>query len=252
MSVSNTLLPPKEREARRLDRQRAILRWLRDETWSSSDILGLVMGIRSRQGIYKALCSIERDGMIAKAKLSILGERKALVWGITPHGLAYAFDLDERFERRPHFESSKLRVATMNHQLDVQRFRLKAEDLGYSRWVPGARLGRSSPTQKRPDAVAFTPGGLKIAVEVERTIKTYKRYEEILSAYLQSLKCGDLAEVHYVSPTCQFAKRVERVFRSIKTVPVKGQRVVVDPDRHLQPFVFVSYSQWPGRKQDGR
>jgi hypothetical protein len=43
---------PKERAAATALKRRAILRFLRDETWSTPDVLAKVASIASRQGIH--------------------------------------------------------------------------------------------------------------------------------------------------------------------------------------------------------
>lgn len=238
-----TLLTPVERRQRRAERQHQVLRFLREEIWSSTEILGLVMGIKTPQGVHKALISIEKEGLISRMPVSICGRRALSVWGITPHGQALAFDVEKEDPISAYFEPSRLSLSGMDHHLDVQRIRLQASRAGWRDWTPGSRLGRSTPKSKRPDAIARNPAGILVAFEIERTIKTNKRYEAILSHYLQKIKSGDYAYVQYLSPSADFAYRLERVIRNIKAVPVQGMRVPLK-DEHYESFRFNAYSDW--------
>ena len=98
--------------------------------------------------------------------------------------------------------------------------------------------------KKRPDAIALNPEGQTIAIELERTIKTLKRYEAIFSIYLQQMKRDEYFQVHYVCPDASFAPRLERMFTLIKSVPVAGERVPIT-ERHRARFPVYSLDNWP-------
>ncbi len=238
-----TLLTAGERRLRRAERQHQVLRFLREEIWSSTELLGKVMSIKTPQGVHKALVSIEKEGLISRMPVSICGRHALSIWGITPQGQALAFDLESEDPISAYFEPSRLSLSGMDHHLDVQRTRLQAFYAGWGDWLPGSRLGRSTPKSKRPDAIARDPSGVMVAFEIERTIKTNKRYEAILSHYLQKIKSGDYGYVQYLSPTADFSRRLERVIRNIKAVPVQGMRVSLK-EEHYQSFRFNAYDDW--------
>lgn len=77
---------------------------------------------------------------------------------------------DEALQVRPHFEPSKLAPVSVAHHLDIQMARLQAERQGWTGWVPGDRLPAG--LVMRPDAVAVDPQGNRIAIEIERHVKT--------------------------------------------------------------------------------
>ncbi|MCA3085090.1 MAG: hypothetical protein ING65_02095, partial [Rhodocyclaceae bacterium] len=97
MSVNGLLLPA-QRQARAEKKLRAVLRWLRDETWSTPEVLGTVMQLNSRQATYKSLRKLESEGYIASTEMQIFKKKTQLIFGITSHGLAHAFDLNEPLE----------------------------------------------------------------------------------------------------------------------------------------------------------
>lgn len=228
----------KERMARKAHKQNVILSFLRDETWSNAEVLsGLICCTKT--AVYKTLRKMERDDYISSF---LIRDLHLTIWGITPHGLAHAWSDEELMEPRPRFEPGKVAVSTVHHHLDVQRARINAEKQGWTNWIPGPRLPRN--IKKRPDAVATNLSGQIIAVEMERSIKAHRRYESIISTYLQMINQGEYAMVHYVCPDEGFSRRLTRVLSLIKSVPVAGERVAIK-DKHRARFPIFSLDNWP-------
>lgn len=242
--TAQTLLAPQARDARRAERQWQVLRFLRDELWSAAPILGEVMGIATPQGTHKALVALERESVIARASIPVVGRRPLTAWGITSHGQALAVDLDtDEVPVESYFEPSRISATTVEHHLAIQRLRIKAERAGWQEWIPGTRLGACARNEKRPDAVGIDPTAARVAVELERTIKTPKRYAAIMSGYLQAIKRGTYARVDYVCPTADLAARLQRIIHGIKAVPVKRERVALQP-QHYRVFRFADMEGW--------
>ena len=218
-------------------KRETVLRFLRDETWSNQTNLAGVLGL-SGPATFKTICQMERDGFLLRYKVTAL---RLSLWGITPQGLAFAWAENEVMQIRPYFETSKLSVMTIPHYLDTQRARLIAEASGWTNWMPGNRLPKD--IKKRPDAIAINTEGQTIAVELERTIKTLKRYEAIFSIYLQQMKRDEYFQVHYVCPDASFAPRLKRMFTLIKSVPVTGERVQIT-EKHRARFPVYALDNW--------
>jgi hypothetical protein len=227
-----------ERQQRIDSKRSTLLRYLRDESWSSLGNLARV-AVLSEPAMFKTLCQMERDGFLLRHKVT---ELRINLWGITPKGLLFAWDEHEPMENRPYFEPSKLSVVTIHHYLDIQRARLVAERAGWSGWIPGNRLPKD--IKKRPDAIATTPSGHRVAIEIERSIKTIKRYEAIFAIYLQMIKQGEYMMVHYVCPDASFAPRLSRMFQLIQAVPVVGERVPIT-EKHRARFPVYALENWP-------
>jgi len=158
-------------------------------------------------------------------------------------GLLYSWDEGEKMETRYIFEPSKIRPVMIQHHLDLQVARLQAESAGWTNWLPGNLLPKD--VKKRPDAIVNTfSSNRKIAVELERTIKTKKRYEAIFSIYLQAIKRGEYHSIHYVCPDPEFAVRMRRMFMLITSVPVTGERVQIN-EKHRAKFPVYSLDNWP-------
>ncbi len=232
---------PAERAQKSQEKRRALLRFLRDETWSVADVLAQVAGVASRQAIHKTLMQMEREELIKRHSLPNAGRVSLTAWGITPHGLAYSWDEGEDYEDRPHFEPSRLALSRVPHQVDLQLARLAAEAAGWSGWVRGERLGFKPVI--RPDAITTSPKGALVAIEIERTIKTRKRYQAIIRDHLTQIRQGEWQVVFYLTPD-GMAARLKKVFDSIDHVVFDGQRVAIE-DAHRKRFRFLDLSAWP-------
>jgi hypothetical protein len=124
---------------------------------------------------------------------------------------------------------------------------LAGEESGWNSWIDGNRLKASSKDGKRPDALMTSPDGIRFSIEFERSFKTIKRYEAILSTYLQVIKQGDIDAVIWICPDEKVLKRLKRILLGIKKVNVKGQSVLIDPDRHHPKLHFTTIAEWPSR-----
>jgi hypothetical protein len=249
MLPNNLLTSPQERLTRAREKQQKILRFLRQEIWSSQEILGMVMGIQSRTTTHKNLVRLETDGLLKKHTITGLGGGTVALWGITSHGQAMAFDPATETPIPTYFEPGKVAEVTVKHALDLQRLRVIAEFAGWHGWVNGDRMPDLLKGGKRPDAVAISPDGMRTAVEIERTIKTTKRYEQVLASYLMALKAGQVDQVVWLTPTMDIALRLQAIVFSIRSVTIQKQRFSIDPDKHHARLFFKDYSSWPGSLQ---
>lgn len=227
-----------QRVKRSEDKTRNILTFLRDETWSSADVLAKLLGL-SKTGIYKTLLQLEKKGYVRSCEIEELNRK---LYGITSQGLLFAWDEYEEMQDRPYFEPGKIKATAIRHYLDTQLARLNATDRNWTNWIPGHLLPKG--IAKRPDAVATDSSGRTIAIELERTVKSRKRYEAIFATYLQMIKRGDFTYVHYVCPDDGFACRLRKLFQLIQAVPIAGQRIQLNA-QHKARFVVHALGSWP-------
>jgi hypothetical protein len=222
------------------DKREKILKFLRDEIWTTSAVLQKLLGFKTIQAANQTLQRMEKEDTVRR---HVVGSSmiKANIWGITPHGLALSFSAGEEYEHRPTFEPSKLTISRIPHQIELQIARLKAEEAGWQNWVRGERLGFE--VDMRPDAVVVANDGAKVAIEYERTIKTRKRYQQIIVNHLKKIKEGAWSRCVYVCPD-SLALKLQRVFDSIDYVVVNKERVVLT-EAHRRRFSFVDISNFP-------
>jgi len=234
-------LPPQmtviERNARRDAKRQLLLKFLASgEVYTSTHLAAQVMSV-SRAVAVSTLQSLQKQGAL-KTEAHLCDGRRLQLWGVTPHGLA----LSDVFEDRPFFELGRTNSNYIPHHLDTQKVRLAAEDAGWADWIPGKVLYGTG-LKKVPDAQATSPNGKSVAIEIERHIKTPKRYAEIIAAYLQEIKAGKWGEVHYLTPPGLEA-RLEKAFAAVRAVTVAGGKVAL-ADKHRAPFKFFSIDSWP-------
>lgn len=250
--ASSLMADPAQRTARALEKRRLVLRFLRDEIWTNAEIVGLLLGI-SYPAAHILLRVMDRDGLTTSSELFVRSKRgaqRAVLHGITAQGLAYAWDMSEVQESRHPWEPSKVNPLFVPHNIETQRARLRAAHMGWHTWRPARSLmGIGLP--KLPDGEVVDPNGLKIAVEIEREIKTDKRYEAVIGAYVAQMKKDERWDrVDYLCPDGEFAARLARVFGRLRQLRLEGPSGV--PAKvgnleqvHLDRFRFYANDAWP-------
>jgi hypothetical protein len=235
------LLHDRKLIAERVQNKRTLLLdWLKGEGFSTTQILCQVLSLKDR-ATRLTLDRMAQEGLIEQHEVSGLGG-SIRIWGITPHGAAVAVDPNN--PDFSYFEPGRLSPSTIQHALAVQQVRLEFSRRGWTQWQTDRQchqLEASNGWLKIPDAVAMDPQGKLVAIEVERTFKTLKRYQAILANYLRMAAQQKIDRVEYVCPLPGMASKLELMFCSIKTVPVQGQVVAIKPE-HLDRFTFTDFS----------
>ena len=228
-----------EKQARAQAKRYVLLQFLASgEVYTVSSIAAQLMSV-SQSSAERTLASLVFAGAL-KFESHIIASRKAHIYGITSHGLALMDEFD-----KPFFQLGKTNSLYIPHHLQTQQARLAAESAGWTDWTPGKTL-HGSGLLKIPDAVGTTPTGVRVAIEIERHVKTPKRYEEIISAHLQSITKKLWSEIHYLTPA-GLSSRVEKAFQHVQSVPVKGERVSLEP-LHRAAFKFFDLQSWPNER----
>ena len=226
-----------ERQARASEKRERLLNFLASgEVWTSTQLAAEVLQV-SRPVALNALSSLSVEKAVVSESRMIEG-RTQKIWGITSHGLA----LSGVAGSVPAFQLGRTNPSHIPHHLLTQKARIAAESAGWGGWVPG-KLLYTRELRKVPDAAATAPSGKREAVEIERYIKSHKRYADIIAAYLRDIKDGHLDEVHYLSPSGLHVP-LEKVFRGIKTFSFAGEQVQVE-ERHQNRFKFYALTAWP-------
>lgn len=251
-----------QRAARAQEKARLILNFLRDECWTTTEITARLLNIDPVAAL-RTLHQMQREHYLKSEDMVLYIRnrgsgryiaRKTILWGISPHGLAHAFDLNEEMIERPTFELGRTHPAYVEHHIGVQRLRLAAETCGWRQWCPG-KLLMNTGLDKVPDAEAIDPNGARVAIEFEREIKTLKRYTTILATYLVALGNKRWQRVEYVCPTADLAARLKRVMYSIKEAlytgkqtPYSGQRMKVTERLLDNRITFSGMDAWPSAR----
>jgi len=245
--MSNLINSKIEQSRSKAVKETLILSFLWEEGYSTAKILAPLLKM-TPNGIQRILRKMEAKELIQTHTVDFeLSSWNLKIWGLTPTGTLLATPEDEKFK---FFEVSRVKPITMAHSLALQRIKVLALSQGWGEWqssskmLKNANLNRSTWLQV-PDAVAMSPKGRKIAIELERTVKTPKRYVEILANYAEMLSSGIIAEVIYICPE-NIAKRLERLFHRIEKIIFRGKAIPV-PEGLLKRFYFISYEEWEKR-----
>ena len=178
-------------------------------------------------------------GLIKSSSLQLGNSKNFRIVGITPNGLLWSDSKSNAF-KKPCFDAGRVALSTINHRLDIQRCRLKASNRHKLTWLAENNLPKD--LSYRPDAIIQSESRI-LALELERTAKTRKRYQQIIVQHLRQIKQGHYRQVHYVSTIDGFSERLQRLFFSISTVTVKGQQVLFTGDLKSR-FGFYDFNDW--------
>lgn len=228
---------PAQRAARREQKRRLILRFLRTEIFSTPWVLSELIQTTDPRTIKRTVDALEREGLVVVDTVETDWRRVSLV-GITPHGQAAAWrpDSGEALVEKS-YERGRVGLTVLDHTLDLQLLRIRLARVGWRDWTnadriaPAARANVNVRRQnyKRPDALARHPSRGVLAVECERHVKTRKRYEMIVGSHLSSIKTGAFSGVVWACPTTEIAQTVRQIIGGIGYAVVQGERIKLGP-----------------------
>lgn len=237
-----------ERERIKADKEEKILSFLLDETYSTSAIIANLLEL-TQTTAYRTLKKMEVNGLVKMHSVGIeLGRTgRQTIWGLTPTGALMATDLNSDNFKVDFFEVGRVKSSTMMHSLALQRVKVMALATGWSEWKSSRKVQQMANGDRKtwlqvPDALAISPKGRLTAFELERTVKTPKRYNEILSNYASMISDKTVAEVVYICPG-KIAPRLERLFSEIKEIIVDKKTYSVS-ESLLKRFKFLTYEEW--------
>jgi Mn-dependent DtxR family transcriptional regulator len=230
-------------EARRAEKEKIILNLLKDERFSTARLIGVLLKTK-RTTTFETVKRMEKKGLLIQAQVD-----DKRVWGLTPAG---AFLADEDGKCR-HFDPKRISAITLKHDLAVQRAKIEAMAMGWSHFLAERTLRQMAVKERTtwlqvPDAFAVSPRGRKVALEVERTVKTPKRYTAIFNCYCQMLSDKTIQEVVYICPE-DICRRLERLFLRIETMKV-DDKVHTFSDSFRKRFHFVTCERWADYAKD--
>ena len=170
---------------------------------------------------------------------------KQTIWGLTPTGALLAADLDDFHV--DYYEAGRISTSTIAHSIAMQRVKVVGLQKGWTEWQSGRRLRQLAAKNKKtwlqvPDSVALSPDQKRTAFEIERTVKTPKRYEAILSNYASMFLDKTVDDVLYICPS-NIAKRLEILFSKINKIVIDGKDYAVHENVRKR-IKFLSYEDW--------
>ena len=240
MAGDNFIRSYSERMAKKQDNETEILRFLKDEIFSTAEILSKVLNYTAASTAYGTLNRMCTNGLLSTEQINLGGYRPFKLYGITQHGAVMVMeDHDDPFKLKA-FEPSKITLSTLEHRLDIQRMRLVAKNQGYQ-WKSTSNL-KLEKGQKYPDGLMRKDGNIW-AVEVERIAKSPKRYREITEIYLNQITQNSWSGVVYLFPNEKLRDRVRRIFYAVDSATIAGQLHRITPEIIDRYFQFKKYEE---------
>lgn len=233
-----------DRMARRDEKRRKLLEFLRTELWTMPDIAGQIFGLTDPRSINATLTAMQRDELLVRETTRLPSGRAVNIVGITMTGQAHIAHLLERPMLDRAYEKGRVGLSQVDHRCDLQRLRIRLAQAGWKGWsYPDRQTVAQKTTGQthRADAIVTHPGGSVIAVECERTVKTAKRYRVIAGHHLVAIARGDYTHVIYTSPDAAKIYAVRDLMQGIGNAVVAGRVAPVTPDM-LACFHFCTYS----------
>ena len=248
--MSNLISSKAERDRINAEKQSKVLSFLLEERFSTASVLALLLNMTTN-GMQRTLRKMEKAELIKAHMVDFeLSSWNLKIWGLMPTGALLATDIDEELK---FFEVGRIKPITIAHSLALQRVKVIALSSKWKQWESSSKMLRKANESRSiwlqvPDAVACSPKGRKVAIELERTIKTPKRYVEILANYAEMMSIGVIDEVIYVCPA-ELTARLERLFQRIEKIIFRG-KAIPTPDGLLRRFYFISYEEWETSAQN--
>lgn len=228
----------KEQKKRTAAKSAAILNWLASERFVDLAIAARLIQ-SSKSNASKALSRLVKQGLVQSQSVQVgLGTGK--FWVLTTQGMASLIQPEdaETLDRFSRYEPTRVVDTTVMHGLACQHLRLTLESQGWRQWQSDTEL-HAKQLKKTPDAMAVDRNGHRVCIEVERSYKTRKRYQQILADYLSMIQQGHADRVQYFCLNSGMTASLQAIFRSIDSVQVNGRLVKVEP-AWLTRFSFTT------------
>jgi hypothetical protein len=160
---------------------------------------------------------------------------KLKLYGITVHGLALTESADPECNE---FRVGRTKPGFLGHHLDCQFVRIVMQQRnGWTNWVPDKLLrGENSKRLSTiPDGLATMPDGRRVAVEIERNIKSKPRMTDMVAGHIHQMVKGHYSKVYFFTPHLAALKRV---FKSVEVIKMDGVFVKIS-EYHRSRFILM-------------
>ena len=223
-----------DRQAIHHENRRAILRFLSFERAVNLDVLAIVIERHPNQ-TGRILKAMEKDKLVHTAMVDFWGTKRA-VWGLAPSGVAMATTLvspNENPDKIEVFKPSNMTPTSANHRRGIQLIR--ATHLTSTDYLHSNLGGFEVKTwgKSKPDLL-WQHKGLWYAVEYEATVKSLRRYVDIVSTYWEAtvkqpkklggvIFCAQLQDISGMRNQLSKAAKFERIVNPPIWTCVAGQ-----------------------------
>jgi DNA-binding MarR family transcriptional regulator len=221
-----------ERRDRKKEKQEQILLFCKKMGWIDSRAAALLLN-STRSAAGAALRKMEKEGLVIKHELP--GPPKRAWYSISERGMAEAFIIcGEQIPATLPLGRQTISDYSYLHEQDVNLIAVQLEQLGLEPYLPKTESGGRGKGVKYPDLLVKV-GGRVIALEIERTPKTQRRYKDILASHWLATEKNIYNEILYLCPDVDIKKRVQALVRSVQSGKVKcggAERELSDAEKN--------------------
>lgn len=208
-----------QKQQRAADKRRLLMSFLASGECYTSPVIVAELLQTTERTAQRLLKTLAEEKILRAEKVIPFSSLK--IYGITEHGIGIT--------ESAHPRCREFRIGTTNphylaHHLEGQHIRLTLERAGWTDYVPGKLLyvDNSQRLKKLPDALVTRPDGRRVAVEIERFVKSQKRMAGIIGAHLHQILAGHYDIVYYFT-SHQVA--LDRVIQAVEYVFVDGEKI---------------------------
>jgi DNA-binding PadR family transcriptional regulator len=192
-----------------------VISFLSSEPFITAEIATLLFGFSSPKSVYKVLNQLIKKEILLKRDICTgLGKSPVRIFSLTHYGKAMA---EEVMGMTIKQQSSKISETMIPHTIDVQKVKVILTKRKYSNRIGENQIPPSiqSSLNHRPDAIVTHPNGRVVAFEMERTLKSTKRYQSILAGFYNAIQKDDIQGVLYVCNHEQLERVLKRTFSKL-------------------------------------
>lgn len=211
------------------------------EVWTTLENAASLWTI-STDAAATTLKSMVREHLIVREDIAAGVKAKIAIYGLTPDGIAVC---DSAPANTIEHQIGRLTSTNIPHSLATQRVRIVAEAAGWTDWQPGRNFYcKGFPVV--PDAVGTDKNGKRVAIEVERNVKSLKRRREVLSGHVLMIAQHRMYDrVLYVCDARCNSTRLKELYLSLDEIQTPAGRTMMT-DMHRSRFDFIDISSFKG------
>lgn len=235
-------MTPQQRRMRAEEKHQRLLAFLASgETWTDAGNAAQLWKL-SIDAATTTLRAMVRHRMLVREDIPVGMRATYPIYGISPDGIAACL---VAAPNSPEHQQGRITGMNLAHHLAVQQVRIIAERAGWTLWTPGRHLYKTGLTVV-PDALGTDTEGQRVAIEMERNVKSLKRRREVISAHVLAIaQSKKWDRVLYVCDARCNAERLQELYMSIDYLDTPAGRTAMT-DAHRSRFEFVNLSDFKG------
>lgn len=229
-----------EKQARAAEKRRVFMSFLASgEVYTTLAVSAELLQTSERTAL-RFLQKLLKEKLI-KVDENVVSHTTLKLWGISDHGINMT---ESAHPKAKPFALSRTNPSWVQHHIDGQLIRIRAERAGFTRYIPGKLLmvTNEQRLKKLPDALVTRPDGRHVAVEIERYVKSRKRMADVISAHLSQIISGQYDFVYYFTPH-KFA--LDRAFVAVQFIRIEGKQIQLS-ENHRARFKTFDLKSWAG------